>query len=200
MRATIIAALALTLAGAGGSMAGTNDRETATLAGGCYWCLEAVFEELAGVDKVVSGFAGGGKGRVTYEQVCAGGTGHAEVVQIRFDPTRISYGELLTVFFSVHDPTTLNRQGADVGTQYRSAVFWHDEAQRATAAELIAELTAAEVFDDPIVTEVAPFDVFVAADAKHQDYYRDNRAQPYCRVVIAPKLDEFREKFRDRLK
>jgi len=187
-------------AAAGGSMAAMNDRETATLAGGCFWCLEAVFEELSGVEKVESGFAGGGKGQVTYKQVCEGGTGHAEVVRIVFDPSRISYGELLTVFFSVHDPTTRDRQGADVGPQYRSAVFHHDEAQRAVAVKLIADLDAAEVFDDPIVTQVAPFDAFVRADAGHQDYYRRNRNQPYCQVVIAPKLEDFRETFRDRLK
>jgi len=188
------------LAAAGGSMAATNDRETATLAGGCFWCLEAVFEELTGVVKVESGFAGGGKGQVTYKQVCGGDTGHAEVVQIVFDPSRISYEELLTVFFSVHDPTTRDRQGADVGSQYRSAVFHHDEVQREAAVKLIADLAAAEVFDAPIVTQVAPFDAFVRAEAGHQDYYRRNRNQPYCQVVIAPKLDDFREKFRDRLK
>ncbi|MBU0742673.1 peptide-methionine (S)-S-oxide reductase MsrA [bacterium] len=196
----IIMTLALSLAGAGGTMAATNDTQKATLAGGCYWCLEAVFEELEGVVKVDSGFAGGGKGNVTYEQVCAGGTGHAEVVQIAYDPARLSYEELLTVFFSVHDPTTLNRQGADAGEQYRSAIFFHDDAQRAAAARLIADLTAADVFDDPIVTQVTPFDAFIRADEGHQDYYRNNKNQPYCRVVISPKLDKFREKFRDRLK
>jgi len=200
MRTVIIMALALSLAGAGGTMAGTNDRETATLAGGCFWCLEAVFEELVGVVKVESGFSGGGKGSVTYQEVCAGGTGHAEVVQIRFDPSEISYEELLTVFFSVHDPTTLDRQGADSGEQYRAAIFHHDDAQRAAAEKLIADLTAADVFDDPIVTRVAPFDAFIGAGEGHQDYYRNNKNQPYCRMVISPKLDKCREKFRDRLK
>ncbi len=203
MRTHIIMTLAAAIllgAGAGGTMADTSDRETATLAGGCFWCLEAVFEELAGVVKVESGFAGGGKGDVSYKEVCAGGTAHAEVVQVRFDPAAISYGELLTVFFSVHDPTTLNRQGADIGTQYRSAIFWHDEAQLEAATKLLADLAEAEVFDDPVVTQVAPFDAFIAADAGHQDYYRKNRNQPYCQVVISPKLDKFREKFQDRLK
>ncbi len=198
---TITLATAILLgAGAGGTMAGTNDRETATLAGGCFWCLEAVFEELAGVAKVESGFAGGGKGDVSYKEVCSGDTGHAEVVQVRFDPTEISYEELLTVFFSVHDPTTLNRQGADVGPQYRSAIFWHDAVQLEAATKLLADLAEAEVFDDPVVTQVAPFDVFIRADAGHQDYYRQNKNQPYCQVVISPKLDKFREKFHDRLK
>lgn len=181
-------------------MAATNDKETATLAGGCYWCLEAVFEELAGVHKVESGFAGGGKGDVSYKQVCAGGTGHAEVVQIAYDSSRLSYEELLTVFFSVHDPTTPNRQGADVGPQYRSAIFFHDAAQRDTAAAVIAELNAAKVFPEPIVTELTPLDTFVRAEEGHQDYYRNNKTQSYCRVVISPKLDKFRKTFHDRLK
>jgi peptide-methionine (S)-S-oxide reductase len=198
---TVTLAAALLLAvGAGGTMARTNDTEIATLAGGCFWCLEAVFEELAGVEKVESGFAGGGEGDVSYKEVCAGGTGHAEVVQVTYDPGEISYQELLTVFFSIHDPTTLDRQGADVGEQYRSAVFVHDESQREAAERLIADLTSAEVFDDPIVTQVAPFDAFIKADAGHQDYFRNNRNQPYCRMVISPKLEKFREKFRDRLK
>ncbi len=196
---TILVAALLLGATAGDAMAKTNDTETATLAGGCFWCLEAVFEELRGVESVESGFAGGGAGDVSYKEVCAGDTGHAEVVQIRFDPGEISYQELLTVFFSVHDPTTLNRQGADVGTQYRSAVYWHDETQRDAARRLIDDLAAEDVFDDPIVTEVAAFDAFIAADAGHQDYYRRNKAQPYCQVVIAPKLEKFRKLFRDRL-
>lgn len=181
-------------------MADTNDARTATLAGGCFWCLEAVFSELEGVEDVASGFAGGGEGHVTYHEVCAGGTDHAEVVRIRFDPARISYEELLTVFFSVHDPTTRDRQGADVGPQYRSAVFYEDEAQRAAAEGLIADLESEKVFADPIVTQLAPLDAFIPADAGHQDYYSRNKTQPYCRMVIAPKLAKFREKYRDRLR
>lgn len=197
---TILAAALVLAAAAGGTMADTNDTQTATLAGGCFWCMEAVFEELGGVLTVESGFAGGGTEDVTYKDVCSGDTGHAEVVQVRFDPQKISYEELLTVFFSVHDPTTLNRQGADAGTQYRSAIFWHDAAQRDAARGLIADLEAQRVFDDPIVTEVASFDAFIKADTGHQNYYRRNQAQPYCQVVIAPKLEKFRKKFRDRLR
>ncbi len=196
---TILATALLLTVGPGGAMADTNNSETATLAGGCFWCIEAVLEELEGVVKVESGFAGGGVGDVSYKDVCSGETGHAEVVQVRFDPERLSYEELLTVFFSVHDPTTLNRQGADAGTQYRSAIFWHDDAQRTSAAALIAELTKAKVFADPIVTQVAAFDTFIRAEDGHQNYYRRNKTLPYCQVVIAPKLEKFREKFRERL-
>jgi len=197
---TILATALLLTVGPGGAMADTNNYETATLAGGCFWCLEAVFEELDGVVKVESGFAGGGTGQVSYKEVCAGDTGHAEVIQIRFDPAKLSYEELLTVFFSVHDPTTLNRQGADTGTQYRSAILWHDEAQHATVDALIADLVAEKVFADPIVTQVMAFDAFIRADDGHQNYYRRNKAQPYCQLVIAPKLEKFRKKFRDRLR
>jgi methionine-S-sulfoxide reductase len=197
---TILAAAVLLAVGPGGAMADTNNYETATLAGGCFWCLEAVFEELDGVAKVESGFAGGGKGEVSYKEVCSGETGHAEVIQVRFDPAKLSYEELLTVFFSVHDPTTLNRQGADAGPQYRSAIFWHDDAQRAAAEGLVADLTEEKVFDDPIVTQVAAFDAFIRAEAGHQNYYTRNKSQPYCQLVIAPKLDKFRKKFRDRLR
>jgi peptide-methionine (S)-S-oxide reductase len=184
------------------AMAGTEtvENETATLAGGCFWCLEAVFEELEGVKTVLSGFAGGEKSDVTYKEVCSGETGHAEVVQVLFDPRVLSYAELLTVFFSVHDPTTLNRQGADVGTQYRSAIFWHDDSQRQVAEDLIGQLTDNKVFSRPIVTQVAPMGAFILADAYHQNYYRNNMSQGYCQAVINPKLYKFREKFADRLK
>ena len=176
-----------------------NKDEVATLAGGCFWCLEAVFEELQGVGKVESGFAGG-RFDASYEEVCSGQTGHAEVVQITFDPAVISYAEILGVFFSVHDPTTLNRQGADVGTQYRSAVYYHDDSQKAVAEKAIATLTEEKIWANPVVTEVAPFDKFFIAEARHQDYYRNNKNQGYCQVVINPKLAKFRKEFADRLK
>jgi len=176
-----------------------NNKEVATLAGGCFWCLEAVFEELEGVQKVDSGFAGGDD-EAGYKEVCTGETGHAEVVQITFDPAVISYADLLTVFFAVHDPTTLNRQGADVGTQYRSAVFFHDDSQKAVAEKAIATLTEEQIWPNPVVTEIAPFDKFFRAEDHHQDYYRNNKNQGYCQVVINPKLDKFRKEFAARLK
>ena len=173
----------------------TDNKEIATLGGGCFWCLEAVYLELQGVEKVVSGYSGGSVPNPTYRQICTGATGHAEVVQLTFDPRQVSFREILEVFFAIHDPTTLNRQGADVGTQYRSAVFCHDETQRQIAEAMINELGTAGVWPDPIVTEVAPLDVFYEAEDYHQDYYRQNSAQPYCRVVISPKLAKFRQKF-----
>jgi peptide-methionine (S)-S-oxide reductase len=176
-----------------------NNKEVATLAGGCFWCLEAVFEELEGVQKVESGFAGGDD-EAGYKEVCTGETGHAEVVQITFAPAIISYADLLTVFFAVHDPTTLNRQGADVGTQYRSAVFFHDDSQKAVAEKAIATLTEEQIWPNPVVTEIAPFDKFFRAEDHHQDYYRNNMNQGYCQVVINPKLDKFRKEFAARLK
>ena len=174
--------------------------ETATLAGGCFWCLEAVFLDLRGVESVASGYAGGHTPHPTYEQVCTGTTGHAEVVQIVFDPDVVSFRDLLDVFFTIHDPTTLNRQGGDVGTQYRSGIFYHSEAQRATAAATIAELGAAGVWDDPIVTEVVPLTQFYPAEEYHKDYFRRNPNQSYCRVVIAPKVAKARSKFLAKLK
>jgi peptide-methionine (S)-S-oxide reductase len=176
-----------------------NHKEVATLAGGCFWCLEAVFEELEGVDKVASGFAGGDD-EASYKEVCTGETGHAEVVQITFDPAVISFADLLTVFFAVHDPTTLNRQGADVGTQYRSAVFYHDDGQKALADKAIATLAEEKIWPNPVVTEIAPFDKFFRAEDPHQDYYRNNKNQGYCQVVINPKLEKFRKEFAARLK
>jgi peptide-methionine (S)-S-oxide reductase len=175
-------------------------REVATLAGGCFWCLEAVYDRLRGVERVESGYAGGQVPSPTYEQVCTGSTGHAEVVQITFDSDVVSYRELLEVFFTIHDPTTLNRQGADVGPQYRSAIFYHTPEQRATAEALIAELEGQKVWPDPIVTELAPLSQFYPAEDYHHDYYRRNPGQPYCQVVIAPKLAKFRSSFQEKLK
>ncbi|HEY9721199.1 MAG TPA: peptide-methionine (S)-S-oxide reductase MsrA [Oscillatoriaceae cyanobacterium] len=177
-----------------------HHEEQATLAGGCYWCLEAVFDELKGVKSVVSGFAGGHVPNPSYEQVCTGSTGHAECVQITFDPDVISYHDLLQVFFTVHDPTTLNRQGNDVGTQYRSAIFTHSDAQARTAHEVIRELTARHLFEAPIVTEVQPLTHFYAAEAYHQHYYENNPNQAYCSFVIAPKVAKFRKEFIGKLK
>jgi peptide-methionine (S)-S-oxide reductase len=181
-------------------MSEEQSKEFATLAGGCFWCLEAVYKELRGVERVVSGYAGGHVSNPTYREVCEGTTGHAEVVQITFDPSKASYRELLEVFFTIHDPTTLNRQGADVGTQYRSAVFYHTPEQRETAEQVIAEMTAERVWDSPIVTEVTPLDTFYPAEDYHQDYFEKNPTQPYCRAVVAPKVSKFRKLFLDRLK
>ena len=179
----------------------TNDGcDVATLAGGCFWCLEAAFDQLKGVERVQSGYAGGSVTDPTYEQVCTGRTGHAEVVQIRFDPGVISYHDLLEVFFVVHDPTTPNRQGTDVGTQYRSAVFYHTPEQKAEAERVIAELNGAKVWDDPIVTEVVPLEAFYPAEAYHRDYYRRNPNQGYCQVVIAPKVAKVRKRYFAKLK
>ena len=175
-------------------------REVATLGGGCFWCLEAVYDELRGVEKVESGYSGGTVPDPTYRQVCTGTTGHAEVVQVAFDPEVVSFREILEVFFTIHDPTTLNRQGADVGPQYRSAILYHDEEQRRVAEEVISELEAERVWDDPIVTEVTPFDVFYVAEDYHQEYFRNNGYQPYCQVVIAPKVAKFRKQYLERLK
>ena len=174
--------------------------ETATLAGGCFWCLEAVFDDLKGVMDVVSGYSGGDVPNPTYAQVCSGDTGHAEVVQLAFDPAVISYPDLLRVFFTIHDPTTLNRQGADVGTQYRSAIFVHSAQQEAAARQVIAEIEAAHIWSGPLVTEVTPFTVFYPAEDYHQEYFARNPFQGYCRVVIAPKVAKFRKLYVDRLK
>lgn len=177
-----------------------NGLEVATLGGGCFWCLEAVYDELQGVEKVVSGYAGGHVVNPTYKQVCTGTTGHAEVVQVTFDPSQVSFREILGVFFTIHDPTTLNRQGADVGPQYRSAIFYHDERQREMAVALIKELDEANIWNSPIVTELAPAGEFYVAEDYHQDYYRNNTYQPYCQVVISPKLAKFRRKYAEQLK
>lgn len=177
-----------------------SNHQVATLAGGCFWCLEAVFDELKGVVSVESGYAGGHVDNPSYKAVCTGMTGHAEVVQVTFDPSVLSYRDLLTVFFTVHDPTTLNRQGADVGTQYRSAIFYHDEAQRADADAVIHELTDAKLWPNPIVTEVVKFEKFYIAEDYHQEYFTNNPYQPYCMAVVAPKVVKFRKHFVDRLK
>lgn len=179
----------------------TTDRtERATLGGGCFWCLDAVFRDLKGVRGVVSGYAGGTVVDPSYEAVCTGRTGHAEVVQVTFDPDVLSYRDLLAVFFSIHDPTTLNRQGADVGTQYRSVIFFHDTEQERAAREVIAELERTKIWDAPIVTAVTPFEAFYPAEEYHQDYFRRNPEQGYCRAVIAPKVAKFRKLYLDRLK
>ena len=170
-------------------------REVATLGGGCFWCLDAVYRELRGVEKVESGYAGGTKPNPSYREVCTGQTGHAEVVQITFDPTEITYRELLEVFFTIHDPTTKDRQGGDVGTQYRSTILTSSDEQARTAREVIEEITAEKVWDDPIVTKIEPLTTFYAAEKYHQDYFANNTEQPYCRIVIEPKVVKFRKKF-----
>lgn len=169
--------------------------ELATLGGGCFWCLEAVFEQLRGVHKVVSGYTGGDPPHPTYQHVCTGTTGHAEVVQISFDPEVVAFADLLDVFFATHDPTTLNRQGADIGTQYRSAIFWHSPAQKDQAEAKIAEWNAAGLWGRPIVTEVAPLKMFYPAEDYHQGYFGQNPEQGYCQMVIVPKVAKFRKKF-----
>ncbi len=173
--------------------------EIVTLGGGCYWCLEAVFELLEGVESVVSGASGGPEPNPTYEQLCSGRSGHAEVVQLQVDPTVTSFQEILGVFFATHDPTTLNRQGGDVGPQYRSAIYYHSPEQKGTAEAMIADLTEERVWSDPIVTEVTPFDAFYPAKREHQEYFRRNGNQPYCQFVINPKVAELRKKFAHRL-
>jgi peptide-methionine (S)-S-oxide reductase len=174
--------------------------ETVTLAGGCFWCLEAVFDGMEGVESVESGYMGGRQPNPTYRDVCTGRTGHAEVVQVRFDPDVTSFREILEVFFAIHDPTTRDRQGNDVGTQYRSAIFYHSEEQRATAEAVIRELTAEGTFGNPIVTEVAPAAVFYKAEDYHQEYFANNPEQPYCSYVVAPKVAKFRKKFAEKMK
>jgi peptide-methionine (S)-S-oxide reductase len=174
--------------------------EVTTLAGGCFWCLEAVYDELIGVLDVVSGYSGGWAENPSYEAVCTGNTGHAEVVQVTFDPAVISFRQLLQVFFTIHDPTSLNRQGADVGTQYRSAIFYHTIEQKATAEKVIQELEAEKIWGKPILTELAPFKAFYPAEAYHQEYFKRNPYQGYCMAVIAPKVAKFRQKHLEMLK
>lgn len=178
----------------------TAATEVATLGGGCFWCVEAVFDEVRGVEHVESGYEGGRILNPTYEQVCSGTTGHAEVVKVTFSPNVISYKEILEIFFTAHDPTTLNRQGADIGTQYRSVIFYHDEGQRETAEQVVRELDEAKIWDAPIVTEIAPAETFYEAEDYHQEYFARNPGQGYCRAVVAPKVAKFRQRFRDRLK
>ena len=182
------------------NQAAQNGTQIATLAGGCFWCLEAVFNDLRGVTRVVSGYCGGMLRNPSYHQVCTGRTGHAEVVQIHFDPQVVSYKELLQVFFTIHDPTTLNRQGADVGTQYRSAIFYHSPEQAAVAQQVMQELTAERLWPDPIVTEVVALQEFYPAEDYHQEYFAQNAQEPYCRAVVAPKVAKFRKQYLSRLK
>jgi peptide-methionine (S)-S-oxide reductase len=174
--------------------------EIATLAGGCFWCLEAAFQDLKGVETVQSGYSGGHVASPSYEQVCTGTTGHAEVVQITFDPAVVSFRDLLHVFFTIHDPTTLDRQGEDIGTQYRSAIFYHTPEQKAEAERVIADLEAERVWDDPVVTALVPFERFYPAEEYHRDYFRRNPSQGYCRAVIAPKVAKVRKLYLDKLK
>lgn len=172
--------------------------ELATLGGGCFWCVEAIYQDLKGVSKVESGYSGGSVSNPTYREVCSGLTGHAEVIQVTFDPAVISFKEILEIFFTVHDPTTLNRQGADTGTQYRSVIFYHSPEQKTVAEEVKVSMQA--VWDDPIVTEIAAFEKFYKAEDYHQNYFNDNPNQPYCSIVIAPKVKKFREKYQEKLK
>jgi peptide-methionine (S)-S-oxide reductase len=185
-----------------GDNGGSNNKglEVATFGGGCFWCLEAALVEVEGINTVVSGYSGGSVQDPSYEQVCSGKTGHAEAVQVAFDPETIPYRDILSLFFALHDPTTLNRQGADVGTQYRSVIFYHSEVQKSVAEQLISELSLAGIWQSPIVTEVLSFDEFFLAEDYHQGYYGRNGQQPYCQVVITPKLAKFRKKYATRLK
>jgi len=177
-----------------------NRQEVATLAGGCFWCLEAVFKEVKGVQRVLSGFTGGEKVNPTYEEVCSDETGHAEAIDITFFADIISYHEILEIFFSVHDPTTLNRQGNDIGTQYRSAIFYHNEPQKFIAEQIIKELKEAHIWDRPIVTEIKPYTEFYSAEEYHRDYFERNPNKAYCQMVIAPKVSKFHKKWEDKLK
>ena len=177
----------------------TNGKEIATLAGGCFWCLEAVYELIEGVESVQSGYSGGHQPYPSYQAVCSGTTGHAEVVQVGFDPEVVSYSDILEVFFAVHDPTTKNRQGADVGTQYRSEIFYHTESQKVSAEEMIKWLALNGTWDDPVVTELTPLGEFYQAEDYHQEYYRSNRGQPYCEFVISPKVSKIRELSKEKL-
>ncbi len=174
--------------------------EIATFGSGCFWCTEAVFQQLKGVESAVSGYSGGMVKNPTYKEVCSGNTGHAEVIQVTFNPQIIGYKELLEVFWQTHDPTTLNRQGADVGTQYRSVIFYHNQEQKKLAQEFKEKLDDANIFNNPIVTEISEFDVFYKAEDYHQEYYDNNKAQPYCNFVITPKIEKFRKVFKDKIK
>ena len=178
----------------------TAGHETITLGGGCFWCLEAVYDQMKGVHSVESGYMGGHMDNPTYEAICTGQTGHAEVVQVTFDPAVVSFREILEVFFVIHDPTTLNRQGNDTGTQYRSVIFYHSDAQRVIAREVMDSLTKEQVFSNPLVTEVVPATTFYMAESYHQEYYANNPQQPYCTYVVSPKVAKFREKFLEKVK
>ena len=176
-----------------------GEREVATLGGGCFWCLDSIYRQIKGVESVVSGYAGGAKPNPSYREVCGGNTGHAEVVQITFDPSQIAYRDLLDVFFTIHDPTTQDRQGGDIGPQYRSIILTHSDAQERIARQTIADVTAEGIWDDPIVTQIEPLTMFYPAEAYHQDYFANNPNQPYCQVVIAPKVAKFRRKYLEKL-
>lgn len=178
----------------------SQGKEVVTFGGGCFWCIEAIFEELEGVEQVESGYSGGWVDDPTYKEVCTGKTGHAEVIQVTFDPKTISLKEILGVFFTVHDPTTLNRQGPDVGTQYRSVIFYHSQEQKAVAEQVIQEIQTAKLWNAPVVTEIVPFKAFYKAEDYHQEYYKLNPGQAYCRFIIAPKIQKFREHYRNKLK
>jgi len=178
----------------------SRQKEVATLGGGCFWCTEAVFSELKGVEKVESGYSGGAISNPTYEQVSAGTTGHAEVVQITFDPSVISFEEILKIFFTMHDPTTLNRQGADVGTQYRSVIFYHNNEQKTIAEKVIEEINRAKIWNASVVTQIEPFKVFYEAEDYHNEYFTRNPEKPYCQLVIAPKIAKLRQHYREKLK
>ena len=180
----------------------TNQRimDTATFGAGCFWCVEAVFQELEGVTSVASGYSGGGISNPTYKEVCSGLTGHAEVIQITYDPSKVSYKDLLEVFWQVHDPTTKDRQGNDVGSQYRSVIYYHSEEQKNLAEKYKKELEASGAFDKPIVTEISPFTKFYKAENYHQNYYKSNTSQPYCSMVVRPKVEKFKKVFKDKLK
>ncbi|MCG8311092.1 MAG: peptide-methionine (S)-S-oxide reductase MsrA [Cytophagales bacterium] len=182
------------------SMINDSELELATFGAGCFWCVEAIFQRVDGVEKVVSGYSGGHVKNPTYKEVCGGATGHAEVCQLSYDPSKVSYEELLEVFWQTHDPTTLNRQGNDVGTQYRSAVFYHNEAQKKLALAYKEKLNNAKIFDDPIVTEITPFEKMYVAEDYHQNYFNENGSQPYCSIVIQPKVEKFEKVFKDKLK
>ena len=182
-------------------MVSSSDQKTkAVLGGGCFWCLEPIFADLVGVDEVLSGYSGGAVDNPTYQAVCTGSTGHAEVIQITFDPSQISYSELLRIFFTFHDPTTLNRQGADTGTQYRSIILYMDETQEEAARSVISEIGKSGIWNDPIVTEIVPFQKFFKAEDYHQEYYTNNSNEMYCQVVISPKLKKFRKQYAEQLK
>ncbi|WP_035758063.1 peptide-methionine (S)-S-oxide reductase MsrA [Hugenholtzia roseola] len=178
----------------------TTQLDTLTLGAGCFWCVEAVFQRVEGIEKVVSGYMGGSLKNPTYREICTGRTGHAEVVQLFYNPTKISVAEILAIFFGTHDPTTLNRQGADVGTQYRSAIFYHSQAQAQTATQIVAELEKEKIFPDPIVTEITPAAAFYKAEDYHQNYYNENQSQPYCNFVITPKIEKLKKYFAEKLK
>lgn len=181
-------------------MSATENLDTATLAGGCFWCIEAIFQQVDGVVTAKSGYMGGGIANPTYREVCSGLTGHAEVVQIIYDPQKVSFAKLLEVFFTVHNPTSLNRQGADIGTQYRSAIFYHSEEQKSVAETVIAKLNNSGTWSDPIVTEVTAAQPFYVAEDYHQNYFNDNKRQPYCQVVILPKMEKFQKVFKEIMK